>query len=96
MTAGDLEDCLITKLRADEEQGGKHRKFRIRDDAGLLVASTAMSRSWRRSTTISASMSSTIRQQLGLRANPRAFADLVDCPLTRRAYLDLVTRDTAE
>lgn len=91
VTAGDLEDCLLKKLLADEQQGGNHRKFRIRDDSGRLVASTVMSHGWRRTTTLGAGMAATIRRQLGLQDNPEAFSELVRCPLSRNDYLMLVT-----
>jgi hypothetical protein len=46
INAGDLESCLLTKLRAIETQG-RDRKFEIQDDAGRVVARTRMSKGWR-------------------------------------------------
>jgi hypothetical protein len=64
--------------------------FEIYDTGGRLVATTALSRSWRGSQTLGANMASTIRQELGLRSHGRAFARLVECPLTREDFLALV------
>jgi hypothetical protein len=88
LNSGDLEDCLLQKLGAAEVAGGRHRKFRVYDNNGNLVGDTLMSRSWRRSTTIDASMVSSIRKQLNL---PQVgdLVDLVGCTLSREDYLKL-------
>jgi hypothetical protein len=77
-------------LQAEELSGAKHRKFRIRDDAGRLVASTAMSRSWRRTKTLDSAMVATIRRELGLQEGPQVFRGLIDCPATRNDYIRFI------
>lgn len=87
VNAGDLAGCLLGKLRAIELPG-RDRKFEIFDDQGRLVARTAMSRSWRGNTPISAGMVSNIKNQLHL---PRSsdLVGLIACTLTRDDYLKL-------
>ena len=87
LTAGALEECLLHKLRA-KELPGRHRRFEIFDTSGRLLARTAMSRSWRGSTAISAGMVSSIKKQLHL-AQSSDLVDLVNCTLTREGYLGM-------
>ncbi len=94
INARELERCLRTKLRAVERKAGDHRVFEVYDEAGALVATTALSRSWRGTTTIGANMAATIGRELGLRREPGAFEQLVRCPLDRAAYLALVAAET--
>ena len=89
-SAGDLEGCLVAKLRADERAGGNHRIFEIYDDAGNFVASVPFSRSWRRTTTLGANMVNAIKRQVLLQQHAKEFDALVDCPLSREDYLRLV------
>jgi hypothetical protein len=85
LSAGDLADCLLQKLGA-VERSGRHRRFDVFDDRGRLVASTVMSHSWRRNTTLSAGMVSNIKSQLHL-ARAAELLQLVDCTLSREQYL---------
>lgn len=89
LNAGDLAGCLLHKLRATEV-GGAHRRFRIYDDQGALVAQTSMSRGWRHSTTLTSGMVRDISSQLGL---PRStqLVELVQCTLTRDDYLGIAS-----
>lgn len=89
-TAGQVERCLLRKLRSVERQGGNHRLFEVLDDQERVVATTLLSRSWRRATTLDAGLVSAIRRQLGLRAHAEEFAGLIECVLTRNDYMALV------
>ena len=88
LNAGELEACLLRKLRATELPG-RDRKFEIFDDRGHLIARTALSRGWRGNTPISSGMVSNIKNQLHL---PRStdLVQLVECTLTRDGYLRLL------
>jgi hypothetical protein len=94
-TAGQIERCLIRKLRAVELQGGNHRRFEVFDGDGRLVAATVLSRSWRRTTTLGPNMVAAIQRELGLQGDPSAFDELVRCPLSRDAYLAIAGRSGA-
>lgn len=89
-TAEAIERAL-DKLHAVEEQGGPQRKFKIYDDSGRLVASTLLSRSWRRPHPITSHMVGMIRRELRLQGYHREFQNLIACPLTRSQYLALVS-----
>ena len=89
-TAGDIEDCLTRKLRSPAQQRTKHKLFEVYDDAGHLVATTAMSRGWRRSQSLSPSMVSTIRQELGMQGHSMEFNSLIRCSFQRPDYLRLM------
>jgi hypothetical protein len=80
-------------LKATVHEGGKHRRFEIQDAAGRVVATTSLSRSWRDRQTLGANMVAMIQAELGLQGAADAFAALLACPLTRDAYLELVTGD---
>jgi hypothetical protein len=88
LRVGDLLSCLTGKLQATEQRAGDHVRFEIFDDAGVLIARTRVSHSWRASTSISDEMASKIKRQLGLSKSSELIA-LVDCPLSRERYLDL-------
>lgn len=88
VAAGDLRSCLTGKLRA-EESSGSHPTFRIKDDRGVVIATTRISHSWRHSTTISDNMVQQIARQLRLPTSSQLVA-LVECTLSRENYLDIV------
>jgi hypothetical protein len=88
--SGDLGGCFLGKLRAKETQGSKHRLFDFFDDAGNLVASTAMSRGWTARTAIGPPMVSKIQRDLKLQGHAKDFHDLIRCPLAREAWLRLL------
>jgi hypothetical protein len=87
INAGDLESCLLTKLRAIETQG-RDRKFEIQDDAGRVVARTRMSKGWRGTTPIGVNLVSEIKKQLFLPRSTDLIA-LVSCTLSREEYLKI-------
>ncbi|CCF83323.1 putative YcfA-like protein [Nitrolancea hollandica Lb] len=89
-TAGQIEDCL-TKLRAEEGQGGRDRKFVIKDDENNVIAYTKLSRGWTKSYGLSPNMISAIKRQLRFQNYSSEFIDLVQCPLTRSEYIRLAT-----
>lgn len=80
----------LRKLLAKELSGGRDRKFIIVDDTGEPIARTKLSRSWRPKTTIGANMIASIKRELRLQNHTQAFDLLLECPLTRDAYLQLV------
>jgi hypothetical protein len=90
LAAGALDACLRTKLQAAVSQGD-HRVYLVRDDAGVLVARTRLSHSWRPTTALDASMVSRISRQLALERTADLL-DLVSCTLSRDDYLERVRR----
>jgi hypothetical protein len=90
LNAGDIEACLLRKLQA-AELPGRDRKFEVFDDDGVLIARTALSRSWRGTTSLSPNMVNNIKNQLHL-ARSQDFVRLVQCPLSREEYLQSMMR----
>ena len=85
----EIEGCLTGKLEATEKDS-KHRRFKVFDDNGNLVATTSLSHGWRASDEISDQMFSLIRRELRLdRASE--LSDLIACPLSRADYLKIAT-----
>lgn len=84
-----MTSCLLGKLQATESTGGPHRVFVIVDDAGNRVARTHLSYSFRRSTQLSDNLISDIKKQLAL-PQVRDLERLIECTMTRDAYLELV------
>lgn len=88
LRVSDLEKCLTQKLKAAEESGN-HRKFKIYDADGSLIATTQLSHSWRGSTQISDHMVGAIRAQMSLDRTSQLL-DLISCTLSREQYLVVV------
>lgn len=90
ISAGEIRSCLLGKLQATESTGGPHQVFVIVDDAGNRIARTHLSYSFRRNTQLSDRIINDIKKQLAL---PRIgdLELLVECTMTRAAYLDLVS-----
>ena len=66
---------------------GDHRVFEVYDAAGVLVARTKISRSWRGTTAIGSGMVSVIARQLGLASGQ--LVRLISCELSREGYLSI-------
>lgn len=90
ITVGDVESCLLGKLQA-VNRAGKHRKFLIYDDQGILIAETHLSHAFRRRTQLDNRLLGDIRRQLKLPSS-RDLELLIECTMTRNAYLDLASR----
>lgn len=87
ISVGPLEQCLRRKLQAQRDNAD-HRKYKVFDDAGTLVAITRLSHGWRSSDQISDQMVNAIKSQLNLQRAVQ-LVDLIDCTLTRAGYLQI-------
>ena len=90
-SAGQLEKCLDTKLKAERQSNKDHRVYIVYDDSGAIIARTKVSHSWRPSDTIPPKIVSLMRTQLKL-STMIQFEKLVLCPMSREEYL-AIARD---